>query len=59
MAHLKNFLNFVKIEHTLFSLPLIYSGVFLASKQAPSARLLILVLLAAVGARTAALALNR
>ncbi|GJQ20125.1 MAG: 4-hydroxybenzoate octaprenyltransferase [Bacteroidia bacterium] len=59
LAHLKNFLNFVKIEHTLFSLPLIYSGVFLASKQAPSARLLILVLLAAVGARTAALALNR
>jgi 4-hydroxybenzoate polyprenyltransferase len=59
LAHLKNFLNFVKIEHTLFSLPLIYSGVFLASKKPPSAEILLLVLVAGVGARTAALALNR
>lgn len=59
MAQLKSFLNFVKIEHTLFSLPLIYSGVFLASRRAPDTTLLVLVLLAAVGARTAALALNR
>ncbi|HEX9615281.1 MAG TPA: UbiA-like polyprenyltransferase [Bacteroidota bacterium] len=59
MAGLKSFLNFVKIEHTLFSLPLIYSGVFLASRELPSAELLILILTAATGARTAALALNR
>lgn len=59
MARLKNFLSFVKIEHTLFSLPLIYSGVFLAAKEVPSIQLLLLVLTAAVGARTAALALNR
>ncbi len=59
LARLNSFLNFIKIEHTLFSLPLIYSGVFLAAKELPSAKLLLLVFTAAVGARTAALALNR
>lgn len=59
MAGLKSLLNFVKIEHTLFSLPLIYSGVFLASREVPSTELLVLILTAATGARTAALALNR
>jgi 4-hydroxybenzoate polyprenyltransferase len=56
---LKKFLNFIKIEHTLFSLPVIYSGVFLASKEKPSNELLLLVLLASIGARTAAMTLNR
>lgn len=56
---IKKFLNFIKIEHTLFSLPLIYSGVFLAAKEPPTLRLLVLILTAATGARTAALALNR
>lgn len=59
MTRLKSFLNFVKIEHTLFSLPLIYSGAFLGVKELPSVELLFLILTAAVGARTAALALNR
>ncbi len=57
---MRKFFSFVKIEHTLFSLPLIYSGVFLASKDAvPPVRVLILVLTAATGARTVAFALNR
>ena len=56
----RKFLSFVKIEHTLFSLPLIYSGVFLAARDAtPSAKVLILVLTAATGARTVAFSLNR
>jgi 4-hydroxybenzoate polyprenyltransferase len=56
----KKYFNFVKIEHTLFSLPLIYSGVLLASGNAlPSVRILLLVLTAATGARTVAFALNR
>lgn len=59
MPTLRSFLNFIKIEHTLFSLPLIYSGVFLASRQLPSIKLLVLILFAAIGARTTALALNR
>jgi 4-hydroxybenzoate polyprenyltransferase len=56
---LKRLLNFIKIEHTLFTLPMIYSGVFLASKEKPSNELLLLVLLASVGARTVAMTLNR
>jgi 4-hydroxybenzoate polyprenyltransferase len=56
----KTFFSFVKIEHTLFSLPLIYSGVLLASRDAvPPIRVLLLVLTAATGARTVAFALNR
>lgn len=58
--HLRKFFSFVKIEHTLFSLPLIYSGVFLAARDTvPPLRIVILVLTAATGARTVAFALNR
>ena len=57
---MNKYFSFVKIEHTLFSLPLIYSGVMLASKNgAPPLSLLVLVLTAATGARTVAFALNR
>jgi 4-hydroxybenzoate polyprenyltransferase len=59
LQRLQKFLRFVKIEHTLFSLPLIFSGAFLASKEPPGPMLMLLILLAATGARTAALALNR
>jgi 4-hydroxybenzoate polyprenyltransferase len=56
---IKSVAGFVKIEHTLFSLPLIFSGAFLASPHPPSLKLITLILLGATGARTAALALNR
>ncbi len=57
---MKKYFSFVKIEHTLFSLPLIYSGVLLGTKGAmPSIKILFLVLGAATGARTIAFALNR
>lgn len=56
---MKKFFNFVKIEHTLFTLPLIYSGVALGLDGPPGPLLLFLVLSAAVGARTAAFAMNR
>jgi len=56
---LRKFFNFVKIEHTLFTLPLIYGGVVLGSHGVPSFQLLMLVLVAATGARTLAFALNR
>lgn len=59
LTRIQSLINFVKIEHTLFSLPLIYSGAFLAAKEAPRLPLLFLILTAATGARTAALALNR
>lgn len=38
---------------------MIYSGVFLASKEIPSVKLLLLVLFAAIGARLVAMTLNR
>ena len=57
---MRKFFSFVKIEHTLFSLPLIYSGVLLAAgDRLPPLKTLILVLTAATGARTVAFALNR
>ncbi len=57
---MKKYFSFVKIEHTLFSLPLVYAGVFLASRGAfPGWTPLLLVLAAATGARTVAFALNR
>ena len=59
LQKIQSITRFVKIEHTLFSLPLIFSGVFLASKEPPPLRLILFILLGATGARTAALALNR
>jgi 4-hydroxybenzoate polyprenyltransferase len=59
LQKIQSITRFVKIEHTLFSLPLIFSGVFIASKNPPTLQLIILILLGATGARTAALALNR
>lgn len=59
MQKFKSIANFIKIEHTLFSLPLIFSGVFLASPYPPSLKLIVLILIGATGARTSALALNR
>jgi 4-hydroxybenzoate polyprenyltransferase len=51
--------SFVRFEHTLFSLPLILAGVFSDFGPPMSARRWLLVAIAAVGARTAAMALNR
>jgi 4-hydroxybenzoate polyprenyltransferase len=56
---LKNLLRFVKIEHTFFSLPLIFSGVFLSAKEFPELSVVLLILIGATGARTVAFALNR
>ena len=59
MNGIKNFTNFIKFEHTLFSLPLIFAGSFLAWGGVPDLYLIVLIILAGTGARTAALALNR
>ena len=57
---MNKYFSFVKIEHTLFSLPLIYSGTLLgAHGTLPPLKILLLVLTAATGARTVAFALNR
>ncbi len=59
MKNLRNYGSFIKVEHTLFSLPLILSGAFLAADGFPKMKLLILILVAGAGSRTAALGLNR
>lgn len=51
--------RFLKLEHTLFSLPVLLGGSLLAGRGWPSWRLLGLILLAATAARTLALCLNR
>ena len=53
------YLAFVKFEHTLFALPFAYGGMLLAADGWPGWRVFGLVTLAMVGARTAAMALNR
>lgn len=55
---LKTYASFVKLEHTLFSLPLIYAGALL-HHEGLSARLAALILLAAAGGRVVAMGLNR
>ena len=59
---LRTFLEFVKIEHTLFALPFVLAGLLVGFETigAPfSWRILALVLVAATGARTLGMTLNR
>lgn len=58
-AGLADYARFVRFSHTLFSLPLILAGMLIAARGWPDLRTLLLILAAAFGARTAALALNR
>lgn len=57
-SRLKVWAEYLKIEHTLFSVPLIYAGALLAEPPL-TARTALLILVAATGARTTALGLNR
>ena len=56
---LATYARFVKIEHTLFSLPMLFAGACLAARGFPGFRILGLIVLAGTGARIVALALNR
>jgi len=55
----RTYASFVRFEHTLFSLPLVLAGIFSVPGPPMSVARWVLVALAAVGARTTALALNR
>ncbi len=64
MHKFKLFLEMIKFEHTIFALPFAYLGAFLAARFQtgrgwPSLTQLFWITLAMVGARTAAMALNR
>lgn len=58
-GRLKAYARFLKLEHTLFSLPLLFAGSLLAQGGWASWRVIGLVLVAGTGGRTLALALNR
>lgn len=49
----------IKFEHTIFALPFAYIGALLTGKRLPSAHDLFWITVAMVGARTAAMSLNR
>jgi 4-hydroxybenzoate polyprenyltransferase len=53
------FLEMIKFPHTLFALPFALTGALLAARGIPSAAQLFWIVMAMVGARTAAMALNR
>lgn len=59
-SNLKQVLNFTKIEHTAFSLPLIFTGAWMgAGNRFPSAGVMVLIVVAAVGARVFGMSMNR
>ena len=51
--------SYVKLEHTLFSVPVLLSAALLASGGRPAWTRVLVVLMAAAGARTAGMSLNR
>jgi 4-hydroxybenzoate polyprenyltransferase len=53
------FARLVKIEHSVYALPFAYAGAFLAAEGAPTWQQLAWITVAMVGARSAAMALNR
>ncbi|HEX6283438.1 MAG TPA: UbiA-like polyprenyltransferase [Pyrinomonadaceae bacterium] len=52
-------LEMIKIEHTLFALPFAFLGAVLAANGLPPARQILWIIVAMVGARSAAMAFNR
>lgn len=59
LRNLKVTLEMIKIEHTLFALPFAFLGAVLAANGLPTARQIFWIVVAMVGARSAAMAFNR
>ena len=56
---LKVTLEMIKIEHTLFALPFAFLGAVLAARGLPSWDQILWIVVAMIGARSAAMAFNR
>ena len=56
---LKTYASFVKLEHTVFSLPLVFAGTLLHTYGWPRAALVVWILVAAASGRIMAMGLNR
>ena len=59
LRNVRTTLEMIKIEHTLFALPFAFLGAVLAANGLPSAKQLIWITAAMVGARSTAMAFNR
>jgi 4-hydroxybenzoate polyprenyltransferase len=59
MTKIGVFLEMIKFAHTIFALPFAFTGALLAAGGFPSLRQTVWIILAMVGARTAAMAMNR
>ncbi|QGG47757.1 4-hydroxybenzoate octaprenyltransferase [Heliorestis convoluta] len=59
LKRIKIFMEMIKFEHTIFALPFAYMGALLAQQQIPAWDVLFWITVAMVGARTAAMTLNR
>ncbi len=58
-ARVRHFADMIKFEHTVFALPFAFMGAFLAKRNFPTGHELFWITLAMIGARTAAMSLNR
>lgn len=58
-ARVRTVLEMIKIEHTLFALPFAFLGMLLAARGIPPWRTVLWIVVAMVGARSAAMAFNR
>ncbi len=59
---MKSFLSFIKmikLEHSLFALPFAFTGMFLSAGGLPSWNIILWIIVAMVGARSAAMGVNR
>lgn len=57
--NLKITLEMIKIEHTLFALPFAFLGAVLAARGLPAVNQILWIIVAMIGARSAAMAFNR
>jgi 4-hydroxybenzoate polyprenyltransferase len=58
-AGLRDYLELVKFSHTVFALPFALASMLVAANGLPSARVVVFIVLAMVGARSAAMGFNR
>lgn len=59
MEYLQKYSTFIKLEHSLFSIPLFFAGAFLAEGRWPDFQATLLILTAGISARVVAMILNR
>ncbi|OGW36903.1 MAG: 4-hydroxybenzoate octaprenyltransferase [Nitrospirae bacterium RBG_13_39_12] len=56
---IKNYMEMIKFQHSIFALPFAYLGAFLSQMRVPDLRSIFWITLAMIGARSFAMALNR